>query len=342
MKRNDNKKRKPSFYRTLVALGCTALVAVGYFTMAGIGNMSAIGWDAWSAICPVGYVESLLAGKVFVPRALISFIAVVALVLVLGRVFCSWICPMPFLQRWIPGKKKGRARDLPAAKEVANGSPAAKKTAANPLATKEPRPTRADGKPRRFALDSRHGVLAGALASAAIFGFPVFCLICPVGLTFATVLLVMRLFAYGEATWTVIVIPAVLLAEVIFARSWCHKFCPLGALISLISGGNKTLRPTIDNEKCLVTSKKKACYTCSAVCPEHLDVRRPAQSAEALCNCTKCRECAFACPGHAISFPFLPKGEADTPAQLPEPAEATGTTTVAAAPEEGSGVQAKQ
>lgn len=303
MKRNDNRKRKPSFYRTLVPLGCTALVAVGYFTTVGIGNMSAIGWDAWSAICPVGYLESLLAGKVFVPRAFISFVAVVALVLVLGRVFCSWVCPMPFLQRWIPGKRK---------KAAAKG------------AAKETRPARMDGKPRRFALDTRHGVLVGALASAAIFGFPVFCLICPVGLTFAAVLLIMRLFAYGEATWTVVVVPAVLLLEVIFARSWCRRFCPLGALLSLVSGGNKTLRPTIDDKKCLVTSKGATCYTCSAVCPEHLDVRRPAQSAEALCNCTKCRECAFSCPGQAIAFPFLPKGEPDAPAALPDPVAAPG------------------
>ena len=54
----------------------------------------------------------------------------------------------------------------------------------------------AAGKNRRVRFVSRSGVLAGALASAAIFGFPVFCQICPVGLTFATVLLIMSLFAF--------------------------------------------------------------------------------------------------------------------------------------------------
>ena len=41
-------------------------------------------------------------------------------------------------------------------------------------------------------------VLAGALASSAAFGFPVFCLICPVGLTFALVIALWRLAEFNE------------------------------------------------------------------------------------------------------------------------------------------------
>ena len=60
------------------------------------------------------------------------------------------------------------------------------------------------GKAKGIKIDSRHGILAAALGSTLVFGFPVFCLVCPIGLTFATVLLVMRLFAFGDATWTVV------------------------------------------------------------------------------------------------------------------------------------------
>ena len=318
-------RKNPSKLRTLVFLAFVVLVAVGYLTNIGIGNMSALGWDAWSVICPLGYLESLLAGKVFIPRALISFVLVVAAIVFLGRVFCAWVCPMPFLQRWMPGlaRKKAAAQAkkspgaqprgeaegdeeiLAAASEdlASQGSDAAMQAAADDA----PALARADGKPNRFALDSRIGVLAGALASAAIFGFPLFCLICPVGLTFATVFLVMRLVAFGEATWTVVVVPLLLLAEVLFARKWCHKFCPLGALIALVSGANKTLRPTIDDAKCIHSAEGKACFSCSKVCPEKLDIRRPEKSQRSLNNCTKCRECAAACPGHAITFPLLPK-----------------------------------
>lgn len=298
------KKMKARTLRTIVTFAVLVLVAIGYFTAWGIGNLSGFGWDAFSVLCPLGYLESLVAGKTFVPRAFISFVVILVLIMVLGRVFCAWICPMPTLQRLIPGVRRRKRKDAAqVSQEVSVCEPTADKPA---------------GKVRRVRFDSRFGVLLGALASAAIFGSPVFCLICPVGLTFATVLLVMRLFAFGDVTWAVVVVPLVLLIEVVFLRKWCGKFCPLGALISLVSGANRTLRPHVDDAACLFTSKGVRCFACSKACPEHLDVRRPQLSEEALGNCTKCRECADACPAKAISFPVLPKadGSHDVPAPV--------------------------
>ena len=73
------------------------------------------------------------------------------------------------------------------------------------------------------------------MGSSLVFGFPVFCLVCPIGLTFATVLLVMRLFAFGDATWTVVAFPVIIALEVLLLPKWCQRFCPLGALLSLFS-----------------------------------------------------------------------------------------------------------
>lgn len=298
------KKMKARTLRTIVTFAVRVLVAIGYFTAWGIGNLSGFGWDAFSVLCPLGYLESLVAGKTFVPRAFISFVAILVLIVVFGRVFCAWICPMPTLQRLIPGVRRRKRKDAAQASQEASAGEA---TAEKPA-----------GKVRRVRFDSRFGVLLGALASAAIFGFPVFCLICPVGLTFATVLLVMRLFAFGDVTWAVVVVPLVLLIEVVFLRKWCGKFCPLGALISLVSGANRTLQPHVDDAACLFTSKGVRCFACSKACPEHLDVRRPQLSEEVLGNCTKCRECADACPAKAITFPVLPKadGSHDAPAPV--------------------------
>lgn len=297
------KKMKARTLRTIVTFAVLVLVAIGYFTAWGIGNLSGFGWDAFSVLCPLGYLESLVAGKTFVPRAFISFVVILVLIMVFGRVLCAWICPMPTLQRLIPGVRRRKRKDAAqVSQEVSVCEPTADKPA---------------GKVRRVRFDSRFGVLLGALASAAIFGFPVFCLICPVGLTFATVLLVMRLFAFGDVTWAVVVVPLVLLIEVVFLRKWCGKFCPLGALISLVSGANRTLRPHVDDAACLFTSKGVRCFACSKACPEHLDVRRPQLSEEALGNCTKCRECADACPAKAISFPVLPKADGSHDAPVP-------------------------
>lgn len=330
----NNKKRKPSATRTLVTLCIMVVVAVGYFTTIGIGNVSAIGIDAYSLICPLGFLEGLLAAHTFIPRALISFVLVVVLVVVFGRVFCAWICPMPMFQRWFPGIAGKRAKaektkpakpDVPQASENvrvgdagasgAQPADAESSDATRVTVTVEDKVARAradvsSGTPNRFRFDSRYGVLLGALASAAIFGFPVFCLICPVGLTFATVLLVMRLFAFGDVTWAVIAAPAVLLIEVLFLRKWCSRICPLGAVMSLISGANKTFRPTIDDAACQYTSKGVKCLACAKACPEGIDIRRPSLSETSLNNCTKCHECTHACPTKAISFPFLAKEDA--------------------------------
>ena len=273
------KKLKARTLRTIVTFAVLILAAIGYFTAFGLGNLSAFGWDAFSVLCPLGYLESLVAAKTFVPRAFLSFVLVIVLIVLLGRVFCAWICPMPTLQRLIPGVKLGRGRK--AAKAVAASDELAKPIGTDAASVVEEVSDKPAGA-HRVRFDSRFGVLIGALASAAIFGFPVFCLICPVGLTFATVLLV---------------------------RKWCGKFCPLGALISLVSGVNRTLRPHVNNATCLFSSKGTKCFACSKACPEHIDVRRPELSEAAAANCTKCRECADACPAHAITFPVLAKGD---------------------------------
>lgn len=160
---------------------------------------------------------------------------------------------------------------------------------------------------RGAALDARHFVLGGALVSTAAFGFPVFCLVCPIGLTFATIFLVIRLFTDGDVTWTLILVPLLLAAEVIFFRKWCHKLCPLGAMMSLVAKANKTFVPTIDDSKCLETAKGIECGLCGRACSEEIDPRHPDTSKTAWSECSKCRECVDVCPTGAISMPLLPR-----------------------------------
>ncbi|MFR0869847.1 MAG: 4Fe-4S binding protein, partial [Adlercreutzia sp.] len=89
-------------------------------------------------------------------------------------------------------------------------------------------------------------------------------------------------------------------AEIVLLRKWCHRFCPLGALLGLMARLNRTFRPTVAAESCLHCSGA-SCSRCADVCPEGIDLHHP-EASVSLAECTKCGECRDACPAHAISF----------------------------------------
>ena len=254
----------------------------------GTGNYSSFGIGYIASICPLGALEALFGRFAFVPRILIALAAVVLLTMVVGKAFCSWVCPVPPLRSFFSGKRAKRQD----AEERA-------------LAAKAARTCYVEGaSPERHAVDSRHLVLCGALGTTAIFGFPVFCLVCPLGLTFAIVVGLVRLIGYNEPSVTLLIAAAVLVLELVFLRKWCAKICPVGALLSLISRANKTFRPTVDTGKCLRCTSGDTCGACAAACPEQIDPQANLGAAPVF-ECTKCGKCADACPASAISFPLF-------------------------------------
>lgn len=296
--------------RAIVALLAIAVVTAGFFVSGGIGTLSAFGWKEISLLCPVGALGSMIASHTVIPRAVASLAIAVVLILLFARAFCGWVCPVPLVSKIRDAVSKKKPRDR-----------AAQGAAQAPLDEKERSLLRGcSGSCKscgveRAHFDSRHVTLLGALLSAAVFGFPVFCLICPVGLTFATIFLVILLFGGGDVTWSVLVAPVVLLAEVVFFRKWCSRFCPISAFMSLVGKGNRTFRPTIDDGKCLETSKGAHCGQCAEACPVGIDPRHPERGA-LWSECTKCRACVDACPGKAIKMPFLPKKRGDGKAKV--------------------------
>ncbi|MBQ3386988.1 MAG: 4Fe-4S binding protein, partial [Eggerthellaceae bacterium] len=231
----------------------------------------------------------------------IGLVLAVVFGLMFGKAFCSWICPTPWVQR-IFGKK------------TANPEAEAKEAEAKADAADSPAPilhesssdgalAPSGGKRDRVKFDTRHGVLLGALLSTAIFGFPVFCLICPVGLTIATFIAVWHAFQFSEVTWGLLVFPAIVILEVVVLKRWCHTLCPLGALYSLLARGNKTFVPKVNTGNCLRT-KGADCHVCVDACPEELDPHTGK-----IPECTKCGICVEHCPSRAIDFVSLLKSK---------------------------------
>ena len=296
--------------RTIVAAVVFAVLSIGLIAGINIGTLSGFGWDTVSALCPLGAFTTMIATKTIVPRAVISIVIMAILVFFVGRAFCGWICPIPLFRRAGRSLRSAKARkeqeesrsEQLAAIAKADSSVAAKEGAhdcASCGACKQP----------HQALDSRHYVLGGALLSTAIFGFPVFCLVCPVGLSFATVLLVWRLFSAGDLTIQVVLIPLLLVIELVFLRKWCTRFCPLSALMNLVSRFSRTLQPTIDEAKCIESRTGNVCSKCASACDFDINLRHLAYGERTLDDCTRCRACVEACPTHAISMPLVAKAK---------------------------------
>lgn len=308
--------------RTIVAAAVFAVLSIGLIAGVSMGTLSGFGWETFSALCPLGALATMIATKTVVPRAVVSIVIMAALVLVAGRAFCGWICPVPLLDRvrgFFRSPKRRKAIEQEKRSEMLGiakselGCSSGHDCASCPSC-----------KEKRTKLDSRHYVLGGALLSTAVFGFPVFCLVCPIGLTFATVLVVWRLFAAGDMTWSVVLIPLLLVVEIVFLRKWCTRFCPLAGLMNLASRFSKTWRPVIDESKCLETASGVACSACAMACEADINLRHPDFGERTLADCTRCRACVDACPAKAVSMPFVVKRNE---------AAAVGTVTLAEADE---------
>ena len=318
-------KRFSQHLRWIIPLAILVIAGICFALGIEAGTLSGFGWRSISLLCPVGALSTMLAARALIPRALVSLAIAVVAILLLGRSFCGWVCPVP-LAEWLRkafsprgGAAKAKKDDAEAADAV-GAADAAESGAPAPLTAREKRMLKgcASCAERHGTFDSRHAVLGAGLLSAAIFGFPVVCLVCPIGLSFATVFLLVRAFGFGDPSWALIIIPAFLILEVLVFRKWCHWLCPVSALMSLIAKGNKTVLPTVDDAKCLETSRGVSCGACGRACPEGIDVRH-ADLGNHVSECTRCRACADACPGGAITFPFLAKrakGQAE--AALPE------------------------
>ena len=366
MKRHFGFKRA----RAIAAGALVAIVVAGLIFKIGSGTPSAFGIDQIAAICPLGALETMFGAKEFMLHPVILLAAMVVVVALVGKAFCAWGCPIPWLQRFLRPKKKASPEkshhdgrkdakceaSLPESAEIREKSAQIGAIRAEKIAPDETEArisldsVHGDGILRKengtegggdcaheraaaiegacaagtaslsngcascghacklapvggardgVQLDTRHAVLAGTLASAAVFGFPVFCLVCPVGLTFATIIGLWHLLQFNEPSWALVVFPIILLLELTVLRKWCSKICPISALTSLIANANVTLRPRVDSQACL-REKGVDCHACIDVCPENLDPHTGR-----IPECSKCGACVEACPAHAIKFKLL-------------------------------------
>lgn len=319
--------------RALAALAFFLLFLLGLAVHTGWGTASSFGIAEIAAICPLGNLEAMLASKTFLPRALVGFAVFLVVAALLGRFFCGWLCPVPWVEKALsklraPGRRFGLGlKESPAASETPRTSACTTTNASSNTASESgknaPRScpsgascasssckdcalaSRVKGKADQTTEKTPYWILGGALASSAVFGFPVFCLICPVGLTFALTVALWRLFEFNETNWAILWFAGFLVLELLVLRRWCSRFCPLGALWTLASRLNRFFRPKAREDLCTRMTHGVPCTICRDVCPEGIDPASVANDPMLLARCTKCGACAAACPTGAVHFPFL-------------------------------------
>ena len=277
--------------RKAVRFLIVAVLLIALFAGWQTGTLCSVGYDAIAYICPLGALEAIFGSWAFVPRVLFCLAVVVIVALVFGKAFCSWVCPVAPLSDLLRGKK---AREKDECERTQAAHRVLERWSDTNAAQAEKH------KPFRSRVDGRHVVLAGSLASAAVCGFPVFCLVCPIGLTFASAIALYRLIGFNEPAIEVLVFPALLVLELTVLRKWCHRFCPVGALLSLLSRGNRTFKPHVDASMC-ARHAGSSCAACAQACPEHIDPCADLGD-RSLAECTRCGACVNTCPAKALSF----------------------------------------
>jgi ferredoxin-type protein NapH len=274
---------------------------------------------------PFGGLQVLVSGQVealLLVETVAAILFFVGLTVLLGNVFCSWVCPVgtlidgfdKFVEKFLPdieakrSKRAKQKRDNKKNKDKASlGCPVC------PL-------HKVDG-------ILGYGIVAGAVVGSAIFRFPVFCAVCPIGIVsrglfhFKSMMTITKTWMIWWLELFAVPIAAVLLS-LRERRFWCKRLCPVGAFLGLIGSLNPFIKPKVHDDLCIMKGCPKGCksshldicmlcrqmddYMCEQVCPFDIDLAGHGS----LAKCTKCMECYIVCPYDAITVDSLGKPDA--------------------------------
>jgi hypothetical protein len=291
-----------------------------------------IGPGAW-LICPVGGLQVLLSGYVDATHFMLTVLALLLFltpIFLLGNVFCGWVCPLgtvidgfdKLISNFLHGVDAKREKRLQISKE----KELAKKSS---LLGTAACPACPFGRflSDRFGGAAASGVIITSLVGSAVLRFPVFCAVCPIGITTRGM--------FNLKAWTFItgkmmpiilelsVIPLVaVLASLREKRYWCRKICPVGATLNLAGSVSPFLKPKVKAEKCILKECPKTCEdyhldycgacrqadkkNCEKVCPQGINL----VEGGSLARCTKCFECYIECEKSAVEIETVGKSDA--------------------------------
>jgi len=254
-----------------------------FFTLLGMTSQSMMGGYPVSIFLEadplVALATMLSSGTLYMGLA--WAVVIVAITLIFGRIFCSWICPLGILNH------------------IAGLLFPKKKTDEQKVAENRP----------RTLYDLKYYLLIFFLVSAS-FGSLQIGLMDPICLTIrsfstsifpashelSTALYPQVNFNWGWVIGAIFI--AIILANRIIPRFWCRALCPLGAMLGVMSRFSLfRITRNLDN-----------CTNCNK-CVEACDGAAEPQATTKQSECLMCFNCIADCPHDALSYDFMPAQE---------------------------------
>ena len=213
----------------------------GWFQSFGIGNL-------W-IVSPLEGLETILTAKFIFITTLVGMALPITLAFLLGRVFCSWMCPIEFLSNLTDRVLGFFSKKLRYRKDLIT-----------------------------LAKRTLWFVLLTELLITLITGYPMFVWWSPPGLVGRETMLYAF---YGVVTVEIVIVITVLLLNLITRRFFCRYLCPLGATLALI-GKKRQLVIKYDSDKCI------SCKVCDTRCPMGIKPSVGESQSVYCWNCAEC------------------------------------------------------
>lgn len=240
---------------------------------------------------PLAALEMVAASKHVHWPLVVSIALPVALTLLLGKVFCSWICP-----GYVLFELTGKLRRLLRVAEI------------------EPAEV-------RFSHRNKYVFLLVGTALAAIFSGPLFALVYPP----AVISRAVHAWIFGTSLTGMLVLLGAIVAVELFVspRWWCRTMCPGGALYGWL-GWLRPIRIKLRTEACT------GCTDCIPVCEAGINPITQSASVECD-NCGVClRHCGDRALYFTIGLPRLGTRPRPRAAVTPKPSTPSSAKPIAA------------
>ncbi|MFT5699495.1 MAG: ferredoxin-type protein NapH [Desulforhopalus sp.] len=217
----------------------------GWYQSLGIGKL-------WF-VSPLEGLESLLVSKSFYWPSVVGMVIPVLIALFLGRVFCSWLCPVSFILEILDRIRKA----FTGKKYIANSLLIAKKIL--------------------------WFTLIAELVLSMVLGAPVFVFLSPPGLVGREIMMLVffKTFAFEGG-----ILILILFLELLTRRFFCRSFCPLGGLLAFI-GRKRSLQVKVEDSNCT------DCGLCIRVCPMGLNPQQGEGESAYCWNCGECLDSCY-------------------------------------------------